>query len=188
MKLIVGLGNPGSAYEKTRHNVGFRLLRAFAEAKGIRFKKVPRLEGMVAQGELAGVAFTLLMPLTFMNRSGLSVARARESLKVDLENLLLISDDVDLPFGKMRLRKGGSSGGHNGLKSVEYSLQTQEYPRLKIGVGDRMEGDLADYVLAPFSVEEELLLPKLICEAIKLLDSFVSSGIEAAMQLINKEK
>lgn len=183
--LIVGLGNPGKAYEMTRHNVGFEIVQTFAKAHQWNFRAVPQLKGELAQGALHGKKVVLLRPMTYMNLSGSSVQLCAHFFKVPLGHLMVVSDEIALPLGSLRLRGGGSAGGHKGLLSIEEALGTKEYPRLRVGVGDRTHGDLADYVLGSFTAEERTALPSIIERAEKALDLWMISGMEAAMKQVN---
>lgn len=168
--LIAGLGNPGSSYEATRHNVGFKVVRQFAKKHGFKLRKASKMSGEMAQGEIKGINVILLLPLTYMNKSGESVKKGIDAFKVPLSKMVVISDDVALPFGVLRLRDGGSAGGHNGLKSVQLHLKTEHYPRLRVGVG-RPEGEaLADYVLGEWTSEEKGFLPEIVDRAVSVLE------------------
>lgn len=184
--LIVGLGNPGLAYEATRHNVGFRVVQHFAKKHGLSFRKSSKVSGELAQGQVEGVKVVLLLPLTYMNSSGESVHRCMSYFKPQLARMLVVSDDVALSFGALRLREGGSSGGHNGLKSVEQHLRTQNYPRLRIGVGGPGREVLADYVLGQFTLEEKGALPEVLDRGASVLELWMAQGIKAAMNVANK--
>ncbi|HSX04424.1 MAG TPA: aminoacyl-tRNA hydrolase [Rhabdochlamydiaceae bacterium] len=182
--LIVGLGNPGKAYEETRHNVGFRVVQLLAEKRGLSLK--PRLDiakGNLAEGEMLGKDVLLLQPLTYMNSSGYAVRLCCDYFKVPFEHALVIVDDVALPFGHLRFRTGGSAGGHNGLKSVEEYLGTQDYPRLRIGVGHDPQSELASYVLGPFTKEEKGALGDIFGNAVIVVETWITLGPEAAMRL-----
>lgn len=183
--LIVGLGNPGKTYDGTRHNVGFAALVKLAEKHGLAFKKEQKLKGSLASGKIGEDPVFLLMPLTFMNLSGEAVALVMSYYQIDLSRLIILTDDVALPFGQLRMRINSGSGGHNGLKSVEECLHTQRYPRLRIGVGDREQGDLADYVLAKFSKEEEKLLPGVLERVVQAVEIWLDQGLTSAMNLTN---
>ncbi|HAZ15102.1 MAG: aminoacyl-tRNA hydrolase [Chlamydiae bacterium GWC2_50_10] len=174
-KLIVGLGNPGREYEKTRHNMGYEVVKAFAEKQRLSFKRKFALLGRVAMGVVSDKQIVLLLPTTYMNRSGSAVKRCLTRYRIGNEELLVIVDDVDLPFGKLRMREKGSSGGHNGLKSIEETLGTQNYARLRVGISDHAEGELADYVLARFTSDESVQLPLVIEEAVDVVQRFVES-------------
>ena len=183
--LIVGLGNPGKGYEGTRHNIGFAFLRALAEREGLRFKKEASFKGSIAEGQIGEDPVLLLLPLTFMNLSGESVALVMRYFQIDLSRLIVVVDDVALPLGQLRIRINSGSGGHNGLKSIEESLQTNRYPRLRMGVGDRNEGELADHVLSRFTQEEEKLLPDVLERAIQAVKIWLDQGITSAMNFAN---
>jgi peptidyl-tRNA hydrolase, PTH1 family len=182
--LIVGLGNPGKAYEATRHNVGFKVVELLAEKRGLKWK--PRLEiakGNLAEGEILGQEVLLLEPLTYMNSSGFSVRLCSDYFKVPFGQVLVIVDDVALPFGNLRFRMGGSAGGHNGLKSVEEHLNTQNYPRLRIGVGNDPQSELASYVLGKFTEEESSAIERVLKDAVTVIETWITLGPEAAMRL-----
>lgn len=184
--LIVGLGNPGRTYDDTRHNIGFRVLKAFAEKHGISFRpSLFRAKGSLGKGKIQEKMVHLLMPLTYMNESGVSVRKCLDYFKIQVGNLLVITDDVALPFKAMRLRKKGSCGGHNGLRSVETHLGTNEYPRMRIGVGNPSVGELADYVLGRFTKEEQADLPRVVEESIEGAERWLACGIDSAMKEIN---
>jgi peptidyl-tRNA hydrolase, PTH1 family len=183
--LIVGLGNPGKAYAETRHNVGFRVLEELARKYNWTFTKVKGVCGLLAKGSLGGKSLFLLMPETYMNSSGQAVKACISYYDIPLAQMCVVCDDIYLPFEKFRMRTSGGSGGHNGLKSLDAHLVTQEYARLRIGVGDREKGDLADYVLSSFLAEEKLKLPSLLQRASDAVECFVDKGIVQAMQLAN---
>ncbi len=173
--LIVGLGNPGKTYDDTRHNIGFRIVKALAEKHKIAFRpSLIRMKGSIGEGTIREREVRLLLPLTFMNESGLSVRKGIDFYKIPLDHLIVVADDVDLPLGTLRLRERGSSGGHKGLKSIEAHLGTQEYARLKVGVGGRENGDLADYVLGKFTSEEQSALPEVIDRALEALELWLT--------------
>ena len=183
--LIIGLGNPGSGYEKTRHNVGFRAVRQFAKRHGIELRKAARISAEIGHGTIDGVSVGLVLPLTYMNSSGEAVRECVKAFKVPLKQLMVVVDDVAFPVGDLRLKEGGSSGGHNGLKSIEAHLGTTEYPRLRLGVGSPGGQDLADYVLGKFEKAEEVLLPQVFDKAADVLDCWVREGIQSAMTKAN---
>jgi peptidyl-tRNA hydrolase, PTH1 family len=186
--LIIGLGNPGAAYEETRHNIGFRIVRAFGEKHRFVFQRRLHFEGEIAQSALSGKKVILLLPLTYMNSSGQAVRKCIDYFEIEPQHLLIVCDDIALPLGKLRLRVKGSAGGHNGLKSVEEHLGSQNYPRLRIGVGDRLYGELADHVLGRFTSEERVKLSPLIDKAAQILDMWISSGIDSAMRFTHIEE
>ncbi|MBS0648973.1 MAG: aminoacyl-tRNA hydrolase [Verrucomicrobia bacterium] len=187
--LIIGLGNPGTSYEKTRHNVGFRAVRHFAKRHGIELRKAARMSAELGHGTVKGASVGLVLPLTYMNSSGEAVRECVQAYKVALEQVIVIVDDVAFPVGDLRLKEGGSSGGHNGLKSIEEHLGTSAYPRLRLGVGSpegpqRGRG-LADYVLGKFETAEEALLPQVFEKAADVLDCWIQEGIQTAMTKAN---
>lgn len=177
-KLIVGLGNPGEKYSLTRHNFGQMVLYAFAEKHHFSFKKARELKGEVANGMWNGEKLLLLFPMTYMNLSGESVRKTMGFYKIALEDLLVISDDVALSFGTFRDRERGSSGGHNGLKSIEENLNTPNYHRLRMGVGEPSVGFLEDYVLSFFTEEEQKKLPEIISQGVRFLEEWLSGKNE----------
>ncbi|MEM1444726.1 MAG: aminoacyl-tRNA hydrolase [Planctomycetota bacterium] len=189
MKLIVGLGNPGPQYAQTRHNAGFMALDALARRHGLTGERgkfhALALEGAIpAGGSLHRVA--LLKPITFMNRSGLSVGEARAFFKVEVENILVLVDDVALPTGNLRLRASGSAGGHNGLKDIERVLGTRDYPRLRIGI-DRAPGRIpqVDYVLGKFSEAESDALAPALTRSCEVIESWLAEGVVKTMARFN---
>ncbi len=185
--MIVGLGNPGKQYEKTRHNIGFHAVERLGHKHGLAFKNSVKVKGALAVGTIAGQPCLLLKPLVFMNLSGESVMQAMHYYSVDLEKLLVIVDDVAIPLGETRMRINSSSGGHNGLKSIEECLQTDRYARLRLGVGDRKEGDLASHVLGRFSDEEQKLVPALLERSVEITELFITNGLTRAMDYANKK-
>jgi PTH1 family peptidyl-tRNA hydrolase len=183
--ILVGLGNPGATYEGTRHNVGRAVAIAFAARQGWKFQKEPSLEAEVAQGHLGGRKVYVVLPTTFMNLSGKAVRAACEYWKVPVEALLVISDDVALSPGRLRMRFKGSSGGHNGLESVEASLGTLHYARLRIGVGSALPGQLEEYVLGRPSREDAAQIAESLPGALSAVERWITEGIAAAMQEVN---
>lgn len=185
-RLIVGLGNPGKQYEKTRHNIGFAAVEFLAAKHSLIFKQSTKLQGELAEGLIAGVPCLILKPLTFMNLSGESVSQVMRYHSVELDHLLVIVDDVAIQMGQTRLRVDSSSGGHNGLKSIEAHLQTKQYARLRLGVGDRQEGvDLASHVLGKFTEDEKKLIPALLERAVDTAELFIKNGLTRAMDFAN---
>ena len=172
--LIVGLGNPGDNYVRTRHNVGFRAADALAAALGVKIDRA-KYRGLTAQAVWQGQKLLLLKPQTFMNLSGLSVMDATRFYKLPPERVIVLFDDISLDVGRLRVRADGSAGGHNGIKSIIGSLNSQSFPRVKIGVGAKPhpDYDLADWVLSNFTQEEE-----------KMLGPAVERGAEAALEII----
>ena len=185
--LVVGLGNPGKQYEKTRHNIGFAAVDLLANKHGLEFRKSLKMQGTLAEGNVAGESCVILKPLTFMNLSGQSVVLTMRYHAIDLARLLVLVDDVAIPMGQTKLRINSGPGGHNGLKSIEEYLQTNRYARLKLGVGDRAEGDLSSHVLGRFSLEEEKLVPAILERAVDVTALFVEKGLTRAMDFANKK-
>jgi len=170
--VIVGLGNPGKKYELTRHNLGYLVIQGLATLHGWSFKDEKEFNAKVAKGDLFGRKVHLLLPTTYMNESGSAVKRYLNFYKLAEDNVFVVSDDINLPFGQLRLRKAGSSGGHNGLKSIEANLGTSMYKRLRMGVGCQLiDRTLADYVLENFSHEELELLAKFVQKGIAILEN-----------------
>lgn len=185
--LIVGLGNIGSEYDGTRHNIGFRVLDAFAEASNISFST--ERYGDVGKGRLKNKQLVLLKPSTYMNLSGNAVRYWKEKEGIELENILVIVDDIAIPFGAIRLRAGGSDAGHNGLKNIAQMLGTQQYPRLRFGIGnDFPRGCQIDYVLGHFTLDQRQQLPARIETACKAISEFVLAGLARAMNTYNTGK
>lgn len=184
--LIVGLGNPGSQYENTKHNVGFDVIDLLAEKHNIKVSKI-KYKAVYGEGRIGNQKVVLLKPQTFMNLSGESVSAARTWYKVPDERILLIFDDVDIPMGETRIKRNGSAGSHNGMKSVIYQLGTDQFPRVKIGIGPKPQGrDLADYVLSRFTAEErkEKIDPSEI-NGVLAVEEIVTGSIENAMSKYN---
>ncbi len=185
MKLVVGLGNPGRKYEGTRHNVGFEVVAELARRHGLGQAK-RAFQGEIVEARLDGERVLLLRPHTFMNRSGRSVSEALRYYKLALDDLLVVCDCMNLPVGKLRLRPAGSSGGHNGLADISRWLGTDQYARLRIGVGRPPEGwDAADYVLARFGREERVEIEHAVVRAADAIETWVREGIETAMNQFN---
>ena len=191
MKAIVGLGNPGSKYRGTRHNIGFAVVDEIARRAGIGFESSPA-DALIAKWRRAdGDAVLLVKPLTFMNESGQAVGELTRYFKIELPELLIVVDEAQLPLGKLRARPRGSAGGHNGLKSVIAHLGT-EVSRLRVGVGRGLEGpdgkarrDLADHVLARFEPDESGEVDRMTARAADAAEMFITSGIETVMNGFN---
>jgi len=185
--LIVGLGNIGSEYASTRHNMGFMVLDAWAKASNAVFST--ERYGDVAKVSFKGRHFTLLKPSTYMNLSGNAVRYWVQRLDIPLENLLVISDDLNLPFGTLRMKKSGSAGGHNGLENIEELLGTQDYCRIRIGIGNQFaRGGQVDYVLGPLSEEERAEMPAIAERVIAGIKAFSTIGPDRAMNTVNLRK
>jgi len=185
MKLVVGLGNPGRRYEGTRHNVGYAVLRELARRFGSGTPKA-KFQGEVLEAELAGHKTLLLSPLTFMNNSGLSVQEAKGFYKVADEDLLVVCDDLNLPVAKLRFRASGSAGGQKGMEDIIRRLGSEEFARLRMGIGAPPEGwDWADYVLSKFSKEEIAEIEEAVGKAADAVALWAREGIEFCMNQYN---
>jgi len=181
--LIAGLGNIGQEYSFTRHNIGFMILDALASASNIVF--TPARYGDLAEYRFKGRTFILLKPSTFMNLSGKAVRYWMQKSAVDPANLLVLVDDLALPFGQLRLRKSGSDGGHNGLKSINELLGHDQYPRMRFGIGPVI-GNPVNFVLGEWSPEEQPLLPERLKAAASLIRSFGTQGVDQTMTHFNR--
>lgn len=186
MYIIAGLGNPGKKYEGTRHNIGWQVVDELADKHGIRIIE-SRFKGLVGKGVIGGEKVLLLKPLTYMNLSGESIGEAVRFYKIDeTARLIVISDDISLDVGQLRLRKKGSAGGHNGLKNIIAHLGSEEFMRIRIGVGDKPAGsDLVDYVLGSFGREEKKILDETKKNAVLAIETIISDGMDKAMNLYN---
>ena len=185
IQLVVGLGNPGREYEKTRHNAGFEAIDALLKILPGNYDKKEGFSGIYWEGRFKGQNLTLLKPMTFMNLSGKSVAGLAMRKELQPEEILLVYDDVDLPLGRIRLRKNGSSAGHNGVESVISSLESQKFARLRIGIGGASAGQQIDHVLSKFPASEQPVFDKVITIAADAVIMAVSRGIAAAMNSFN---
>jgi len=191
MKLIVGLGNPGRIYAHNRHNMGFRCLNYFARLHSIRFDH-RQCRARVGIGEVRGEKLLLAKPGTFVNLSGKSVACLVRKHDIPLSDLLVVYDDLDLPLGKIRLRQNGGSGGHKGMNSIISALGSEDFPRIRVGIGRPQaeeqsinEDAIVNYVLSDFSRQEEATIKPVIIKVAEAIDYFLSQGIEAAMSKFN---
>ncbi|MFB0559457.1 MAG: aminoacyl-tRNA hydrolase [Dehalococcoidales bacterium] len=188
MKLIVGLGNPGRGYANNRHNVGFICLNHFARTQGIRFDK-KQGQARIGLGEVAGSKLVVARPQTFMNLSGQSVSRLVKKFNINPNNLLVIHDDLDLPLGKIRIRRGGSSGGHKGVDSIIAWLGNQDFLRLRVGIGRpaiaESEDDIIDYVLSDFTPGEKQAISTVMPGVGEAILCLLTEGLVAAMNKYN---
>lgn len=188
MYLIAGLGNPDLKYAATRHNVGFEAAVHLHDALHFTPERA-KFQALISQGTIGGETCILCRPMTYMNNSGIAIQAVAAFYKIPADHVIVIYDDVALPFGQLRLRKGGSAGGHNGMKSIITHLGTQEFPRVRIGVGEKPQGwDLANYVLARFTDEEVPAIRKAIEEAAQAAEDIVAKGMDKAMNLYNSKK
>lgn len=187
MYIVAGLGNPDKKYEKTRHNVGFMTARKIKKQFGLDRSR-RKFQAKTNQGKIAGEEVLLLRPQTYMNNSGLAVREAAVFYKVPADHIIIIYDDIALPLGQLRLRKSGSAGGHNGIKSIISHLGTQDFPRIRIGVGsNKGEGDLVDYVLGVFSKEEQKTIDEATDRAAEAVQCILEEGMEKAMNRFNQK-
>ncbi|RMH74204.1 MAG: aminoacyl-tRNA hydrolase [Gemmatimonadetes bacterium] len=186
MKLVAGLGNVGRKYEQTRHNIGFMVVDALSQTLQCSFR-MGKGAYSIASGTYKGETLHLLKPLTYMNRSGLAVSQAMRYYDLTPQDCLIIYDDIHLPLGELRLRGKGSAGGHNGISSIIQALQTPEFPRLRVGIGQPEHQALTDYVLAPFSKTEQAELPQIIQVSQDAVFHYVEYGLEKTMSLFNRQ-
>jgi len=182
MYIIAGLGNPGREYDMTRHNIGFEVMDYIADQYNVKINKL-KFKSLFAETKIAGEKVYLIKPQTYMNLSGEALREFSAFFKIAPENIIVINDDISLEAGKIRLRRKGSAGGHNGLKSIIYQLNTDEFPRIKMGVGapKHEDYDLADFVLGKFTKEEIPILEDAIIRAAKAAEEIVKSGMDSAM-------
>ena len=180
MYIIAGLGNPGKQYENTKHNVGFLTIDVLAEKLGIRVSKIKH-KALMGEGFISGEKVILVKPQTYMNLSGESIREILSFYKADPERLVVIYDDIDLPMGSLRIRKKGSAGTHNGMKSIIYQIVSEDFPRVRIGIGGERKGDLADYVISGFRKEDRKTVEDSILRAADAVICTVEKGIDIAM-------
>lgn len=184
--VIVGLGNPGTRYENTRHNVGFEAIASLSAEFNIDVSKT-KFKGIMGEGKINDKKVILLAPLTYMNLSGECVVEVLNWYKVDTQNLIVVYDDIDIELGKVRIRPKGSSGTHNGMKSVIQMLNKDNFPRVRIGIGRPLPNfDLADYVLSKIRGEDRKIMDEAVKEASKAVVEILNGGIDKAMNLYNK--
>lgn len=182
--IIVGLGNPGKKYENTRHNMGFIAVDLIAEEYGIKVDKL-KFKALVGEGRIAGQKVVLVKPQTFMNLSGQSVTEIMNFYKEDIENLIVIYDDIDIPTGSIRLRKKGSAGTHNGMRNIVYLLGDDGFPRIRVGIGSETKVDLINYVVGGVSKKEKDILEDALTKAAKAAVCIIEKGIDKAMNEYN---
>ena len=189
MYIIVGLGNPKKEYDNTRHNIGFDVIDALAEANGIGMTE-KKHKAIIGKGIVGGQKVLLVKPQTYMNLSGESVRELVDYYKIDeTSELIVISDDISLGVGQLRIRKKGSAGGHNGLKNIILHLGHDVFQRVKMGVGEKPKNfDLADYVLGHFSKEERIIMDNSVLDACRAIEMMINDDTDGAMNLYNKKK
>lgn len=187
MYAVLGLGNPGEQYRLTRHNLGFKVVEALAIQLQAKWQESGLY--LFASGKIEGVPVVLVKPVTFVNRTGLAAVELEQQFPVSTKELLVVLDDVNLSLGKMRLRLKGSDGGHKGLATLIYELRSQEFPRLRLGIGPAPEGaDLRGFVLGEFEEEELPAVETLVSRAIKTVKVFIGSGSQRAVQYISQSE
>ena len=185
MKLIIGLGNPGDKYAETRHNVGLRVVSALADELKIN-PDFLKYKSLIGQGRMGQERILLAQPCTYMNKSGLAVKALKDGYQLEIDNIIIIYDDMDLPPGTIRIKKSGSSGGHNGLKSIINKLGSKSFARIRIGIGRPPEGvDVVDYVLGYFTSEEETLISEAVSDAIEAVRVIQKDSYDKAMNKFN---
>jgi len=185
-KLIVGLGNPGSQYTWTRHNLGFLVLEALGAQQKVSLRNSASNQGTVAKVSIKGIECSLLMPMTFMNNSGVAVKKLADRQGIMPEDILVVCDDLSISFGKMRLRPSGSAGGHNGLKSIIKDLGSNQFARLRMGIDEpQSKAETIDYVLSNFTPVEKKALPDFINHALDCVTCWVTEGAAVAMNRFN---
>ncbi len=184
MKLIVGLGNPGKKYELTRHNAGFVVLDYYAKQVNVPISKV-KFKSYYNEVTIAGEKVILMKPQTYMNLSGEAVASAVKYYNLEMSDVLVIYDDIDIDFGKLRIRKQGSAGTHNGMRSIIYQLKSDDFARIRVGIGRDGGQELHDYVLRRFPKDDWDQLREVVARAGDAIDAFIRDGIDAAMNRYN---
>ena len=184
MYMIAGLGNPGKRYENTRHNIGFIALDLLAERNDIKINKIKH-KALVGEGRISGQKVLLIKPQTYMNLSGQSIREVMEYYKEEIDHLIVIYDDIYIPVGTVRIRKKGSAGTHNGMRSIVYDLKSDQFPRIRIGMGSSHKGDLRDFVIGGFSKEEKEPLEEAVRRAVLAAECIVEKGIDKAMNEYN---
>jgi PTH1 family peptidyl-tRNA hydrolase len=185
MPIIAGLGNPGSKYDETRHNIGFRIIDTLAQQHNVSFK-AGKGSYYIGKAVIKGTSVILVLPTTYMNLSGDAIQHAMHYFDVPLDDVIVCTDDINLPVGKIRLRPGGSAGGHNGLKDIILKTGSDQFPRLKFGVGDSFRsGRQADYVLSRFNKAEKPIVEDMITASVLAVEEFLTNGIQSAMNKFN---
>lgn len=186
MYIVIGLGNPGKKYENTRHNVGFMVIDKLAETYGISISKL-KFKALIGEGKIGTKKVVLVKPQTYMNLSGEAVREIFNFYKEEPEKLLLIYDDLDTVLGNIRIRKKGSAGTHNGMRSVVSQLGFSDFPRIRIGIGSNGEKEIVDFVIGNFSKDEKKKIDEVISNVVKATECFVENDIDLAMNKYNKK-
>ena len=187
MYMVVGLGNPGAKYVNTRHNIGFDALDAFCSKHDIKLKSSRRFRADTGKGRVGGEKVIAVKPMTYMNLSGEAVLEIADYYDIENENIIVVYDDISMETGRLRIRRKGSAGGYNGIKSIILNLGSDEFPRVKIGVGapEHKDHDLADYVLGKFSKEETEILIKTVVSAVGAIEEILTANVDSAMNKYN---
>ena len=185
MKLIIGLGNPGIKYYRTRHNLGFLVIEKIAKRNRISFNK-KECKAIFGEGRVGRSKVVTIKPLTYVNLSGISVRALIERYHLDIQDIVVVYDDVNLRLGRIRIRRSGSHGGHNGLKSIISCLDSEDFPRLRVGIaGENMKGDLTGYVLSKFAKDDKKTVEQIIERAAEAAETIIKRGITVAMERYN---
>ena len=187
MKIIAGLGNPGREYEKTKHNIGFMTADLLAERLGISVTKL-KFRALIGEGRIGNEKVIIMKPQTYMNLSGESVREILNFYKLDPEDLIVIYDDIDIPVGSLRIRAKGSAGTHNGMRSVVSQIKSENFPRVRVGIGSEHRGDLVDYVISGFSSKDRESVRSTIEKAADAVECIVKEGVSSAMNKYNTKK
>jgi peptidyl-tRNA hydrolase, PTH1 family len=186
VRVVFGIGNPGNRYSQTRHNSGFLLLDQYAQKNSLPFV-ASKYDYFFAEGKTAQSGFSIIKPTTYVNNSGLAALQVIEEYNIPISDFLVVADDVNLETGKIRIRVGGGDGGHNGIKSIIYHLNSDDFPRLRIGVGNNFgKGDMADYVLSPFAKDELPIIAAAFSSSLILIDEFIQGGTRQMLDANSK--
>lgn len=187
--VFVGLGNPGSKYAMTRHNMGYLVIEGFAHLHGMPLKEEKKLKARVCKGMIGDFTIHLVMPTTYMNESGQAVRKYLDYYKLTPQDVVVVTDDMAIPFGELRLRSQGSAGGHNGLKSVEQHLKTKMYSRLRVGIATKQEHqqEMRDFVLGTFTKKEVDQLPQILDKGAKALEMLLTESLTNVMNVVNSK-
>ncbi len=186
MRAVLGIGNIGLRYQRNRHNAGFLVLDYFAQNRSIKFRAA-KGDYYICEGDLNQVHYFLIKPSNYVNNSGVAALQFLEKHKIDISDLLVVCDDVNMEMGKLRVRKSGGDGGHNGLASIIYHLNSDQFPRLRIGIGsDYNEGELSSYVLDDFSENDAKIFKTVLKDSSHLVEEFIIGGIEALLNANSK--
>ncbi len=186
--VVIGLGNPGSQYAMTRHNIGYMIAQALAKNLKLPFKEESKFQALIAKGTEGESKVHIVLPTTYMNLSGQAVRSYLDYLKLDNHSVIVVTDDVALPFGQMKLLASGGTGGHNGLRSIQTHLGSAVYKRLRVGVGSNKELPLEAYVLSPFSAEEREKLPEVIEKSVKIIIRLLTEEFADVMNSVNTRR